>query len=343
MRRIGIAALAIVACAHNVPQDEHTGADGRFAGAREIRLENGGAKVRGIVTYPGGDRVDWRFVELDKDKLGQLDIDLNWQAPRPGLKLNFDVFDQWNTQLATGKRSGKHARTASIDGAKGKYFIRVYAVGRGDAGSYKLALDFKEQPPDIKMNLANVPVNDPPKLAAVPVDKTCDESKGDTFDPKNEACFNVCPVNAPAPPHWTACDGPCTVNDPANPACLDKFCPNPPTVRSKACMANKAIFPPCNPASPDPENWNCIKPKDPVTARAIDIKISGGDTIVTVAVGSDNGVDRSWKGVLLRGESSDPLVGGNVTVINVTKRRTVVKVHLPSDLVQQNPQIRLTP
>jgi len=340
---MGIAALALCACAHNVPQDEHTGADGRFGGAKEIRLENGGAKVHGIVTYPGGDRVDWKFVEIDKDKIGQLDIDLNWQTPRPGLKLNFDVFDQWNTQLVTGKRAGKHARTASITPAKGKYFIRVYAVGRGDAGSYKLALDFKEQ--ELHGDSWNaIEIPDPPRLAAVPgPEKTCDESKGDVFDPKNEACFSVCPTTATPPPHWRACDGQCVVNDPTNPACLEKFCPNPPTVRSKACMANKAIFPPCNAAAPDPENWNCIKPKDPVEARAIAIEVSGNDTIVTIAVGSDKGVDRNWKGQLLRGESKEPLVGGNVTIINVTKLRTVVKVHLPSDIVTKNPQVRLSP
>src|SRR5205823_4628578 len=141
--------------------------------------------------------------ELDKDKRGQLDVDLKWTTPRPGLKLNFDVFDQWNVQLASGKRTGKHARTASIFGAKGKYFIRVYAVGRGDAGAYKLALDFKEQLHSGDGGWFAVEVPDPPKLAAVPPsDVGCNESAGDTFDPKNPKCFDVCPTTATPPPGW---------------------------------------------------------------------------------------------------------------------------------------------
>lgn len=343
MRAIGIAALVAAACAHNVPQDDHTGEDGKVKGAREIHLENGEAKVHGIVTYPGGDRVDWKFVELDKDKIGQLDFDLQWRTPRPGLKLNFDVFDQWNNPQATGKRAGKRARTASITDAKGKYFIRVYAVGRGDAGEYRLAVDFKEKDTPISVNLAALPVQDPPKLAAVPNDIPCDESKGDTFDPKNPNCASVCPINAQAPPKWAPCEKECKVNDPANPACLDKFCPNPPTVRSKACMADKRIFPPCNAAAPDPENWNCIKPKDPILTRAIGVEVNGGDTNVTISVGTDNGVDRTWKGQILRGESNDPIPGGNIILIRVGKHQTVAKVHLPTDIVQQNLRIKLMP
>ncbi len=344
MRAIGVIALALGACAHNVPQDEHTGEDGKFKGAREIHLENGGAKVRGIVTYPGGDRVDWKFVEIDKDKIGQLDIDLDWRAPRPGLKLNFDVFDQWNTPLATGKRSGKTARTASIANAKGKYFIRVYAIGRGDAGAYRLALDFKEHAMPGPDHWGAIDVPDPPRLAAVPgEDKGCDESAGDTFDPKNPACYTVCPKLATPPPNWRGCIGQCPVNDPSNPACLDKYCPNPPTIDSKACMANKSVFPPCNPSAPDPKNWNCIKPKDPVIARAINVSVQGDDTVVTIAAGSDNNIDRTWKGQILRGDSDEPLTGGKVTLIRVGKRQIVAKVHLPTDIVQQNLRIKLTP
>jgi len=345
MRAIGIAALCVAACAHTVPQDDHTGEDGKLKGAREIRLENGGAKVHGIVTYPGGDRVDWKFVELDKDKVGQLDIDLQWRTPRPGLKLNFDVFDQWNIPQASGKKAGKRERAASITDAKGKYFIRVYAVGRGDAGEYKLAVDFKENEKQIGVNLAGLSIPDPPKLAAIPNDVGCDESAGDTFDPKNPKCFNVCPVNAQAPPRWKACEHKCVVVDAANPDCWDQICPSPATVKSKKCMENpnKSFTVPCNASAPDPDNWNCIKPKDPIVGRALYVEASGQDTIVTISAGTENGVDKNWKGQVLRGESNDPIPGGNVTIIRVGKTRTVAKVHLPSDIVQQNLRIKLLP
>jgi hypothetical protein len=335
--------FAVMACAHNVPQDDKTGEDGKIKGAKEIRLENGEGKAKGIVTYPGGDRVDWKMLELDKDKRGQLDVELKWSPPRPGLKLNFDVFDEWNQQLISGKRSGKRSRTASLTGAKGKYFIRVYAVGRGDAGAYKLTVDFKEQTGPMTIDVTKLEIPDPPKLAAIPEEeKGCNESMGDTFDPKNPRCINVCPQATPPPPNWAACAGKCpNPPDPANQACWSKVCPNPPTIRAPACKPRD--FPPCNPAAPDPENFNCNKKAEPVTGRVISTSVQGSDTVITIAVGSDQGVTREWKGHVLRGDSTNPYDGGDVTIINVGKRQTVGKVKLTIDIISQNPKVKLGP
>src|SRR5437764_781131 len=93
-------------CAHNVGQDEHSGADAKEKGAKVITLENGEGKAKGIVTYPGGDRVDWKVVDLPADKRGKLDVKLTWTPPRPGLQLAFEVFDEWNTPVGqTSKTS----------------------------------------------------------------------------------------------------------------------------------------------------------------------------------------------------------------------------------------------
>ena len=70
------ACFVLSACAKNVPQDSRTGEDGRNKGAQEMKLENNEAKARGIVTYPGGDRVDWKVLELPKDKVGTLGLRL---------------------------------------------------------------------------------------------------------------------------------------------------------------------------------------------------------------------------------------------------------------------------
>ena len=48
--------------------------DGKVKGAKKIELENGEAKARGIVTYPGGDRVDWKVIELPANATGQLKL-----------------------------------------------------------------------------------------------------------------------------------------------------------------------------------------------------------------------------------------------------------------------------
>lgn len=343
------AALPIVcvafalSCMNNVPQDAHSGADGKIKGAKTINIENGEGKAHGVVTYPGGDRVDWKMVELPKDKRGQLDIELKWTPPRPNLKLNFDVFDEWNYSVATAKKTGKRSRSATITDAKGKYFIRVYAVNRGDAGTYKMTLEWKESVGPMSIDVTKLEIPDPPKLAAVPeAEKGCNESEGDQFDPKNPACRNVCPQATPPPPGWPACAGKCpNPPDPQNQACWDKVCPNPPTIRAKACKPRD--FPPCNPSNPDPENFNCNKKADPVKGRVIATQMQGGETIITIGIGSDAGVTRDWKGQVLRGDSNTPMEGGEVTVINVGKRQTAGKTRLTTDQVSANPNVRLAP
>jgi len=90
MRLLGVAALAaLVSCAHNVPQDSNTGKDGKPSGARALVLQNGEGHLAGIVTYPGGDRVDWRKVELPATS--KLELEMTYTTPRPGLRVAFDV------------------------------------------------------------------------------------------------------------------------------------------------------------------------------------------------------------------------------------------------------------
>ena len=85
MRVAITACLLVCACAHNVRQDKATSDDGKIKGAKPIELEKGAAEVRDIVTYPGGDRVDWKKIELPEKQRGSLDILLSWVTPRPGL------------------------------------------------------------------------------------------------------------------------------------------------------------------------------------------------------------------------------------------------------------------
>lgn len=344
---IGLAILCTLSCAHNVPQDSKTGDDGKVKGAKPLTLDNGEAKAQGIVTYPGGDRVDWKMIELPEKQRGTLDIKLQWTPPRPGLQLSFDVFDEWNTQVVQSKKQGKkrsksRVRTASIDGAKGKYFIRVFAPERGDAGKYKLTVEFKENNGPMAIDLTKVEIPEPPKLAAIPeAEAVCDEF---TFDVKNPACRNVCPP-ANAPPGWPACKGKCPdPPDANNPACWATMpCPNPPDRRVKACPKSK--WPKCvDIANPDPQNPNCDDAKaDPQTARVIKTEIQGSDVVITISVGSDKGVAQGWKGKVLRGDSDTPIDNGDVLVIRVGKRETVGKVHLTTDQISSNPRVKLSP
>jgi hypothetical protein len=343
---LGFAILVSLSCAHNVSQDKATGPDGKIKGAKPLQLENGEAKAAGIVTYPGGDRVDWKLLELPEKQIGALDIKLTWNPPRQGLQLAFDVFDEWNTPIVQSKKTSKkrstsRVRTAVVDNAKGKYFIRVYAVNRGDAGKYKLTVEFKQSTGPMAIDLTKVEIPEPPKLAGIPeAEATCDEF---TFDPKNPACRTVCPT-AGAPPGWPACKGKCPdPPDPQNEACWDKVCPNPMTQRSKACMRQKEKFPPCDKANPDPENWKCGVKDPPVTGRVIKTDVQGSEVVITIAVGSDQGVGKGWTGRVLRGDSDTAMDGGEVSIVRIGKRETIGKVRLTTDQIAANPKVKLSP
>jgi hypothetical protein len=341
----GFVCLAL-SCAHNVAQDAATGPDGKEKGAKAITLENGEGKASGIVTYPGGDRIDWKLIELPDKQRGTLDIKLAWTPPRPGLQLAFDVFDEWGTaivqsQKTSKKRSMSRTRMASVDDAKGKYFVRVYAVGRGDAGKYKLTVDFKESTSAAGIDYSKLDIPDPPKLAAVPEPEIpCDEFQ---FDPKNPACKLVCP-QAGAPPGWPACQGKCPNPPDINiPACLATMeCPNPPDRRVKKCTLAK--FPKCaDPAHPDQANPNCDGAKaPPVHNRIIAKTIQGNDMIITIGAGTNQGVQPTWTGTVLKGDSETPLQGGDIKIVRVDKAVTVGRVHLTPDQLLSNPRVRLS-
>jgi hypothetical protein len=338
--------ILALSCAHNVPQDASTGSDGKQKGAKAIALENGEGKASGIVTYPGGDRVDWKLIELPDKQRGTLAIKLSWTPPRPGLQLAFDVFDEWNRPIiqsakTSKKRSRGRIRTASVEDARGKYFVRVYAVGRGDAGKYRLAADFKESKSGLPFDPLKLEIPDPPKLAAVPdAEVPCDEF---AFDPKLPACKLVCPA-AGAPPGWPACKDKCPTPPDINvPACLATMaCPNPPDRRVKSCKPS--IFPKCpDPRNPDPLNPNCDNAKvPPVIGRIINSSIQGGNVIVTIGAGSNSGIQDKWRATVLRGDSNEPLAGGDIEVVRVDKAVTVGKVRLTTDQLLANSRVRLS-
>ncbi|MBA3503725.1 MAG: hypothetical protein M4D80_38500 [Myxococcota bacterium] len=350
----GLLVLFGLSCAHNVPQDKKTGNDGKTKGAKELRLENGEAKASGIVTYPGGDRVDWKVIEIPDKQRGTLDIKLQWTPPRPGLQLAFDVFDEWNTPLTQSKKTGRKKksgrnRTAQLEvkgkgmsAGEGKYFIRVYAPNRGDAGKYKLVVEFKPEIIGPAFDPLKLEIPEPPKLAAVPdVEIGCDEEK---FDKNIPACKSVCPAFG-APPGWPACKGKCPdPPDKENPACWATMeCPKPPDRRIRKCKAS--VFPKCaDIANPDPDNPNCDNAKaDPVKARVIGNSVQGSDTVIVISAGKKQGVKVDWKGSVLRGDSDSPMVGGEVTITSVGETRTTARTKLTTDQVGANPYVKLSP
>jgi hypothetical protein len=197
-----IVAGAAFGCAKNVAQDSSSGKDYRNKGAKKITLDQDGEGTsrKDVVTYPGGDRVDWKVVEIpgapeakdgkDKDKppapgpaptTGTLKIRLHWDPPRPNLDLAFDVYDQYLQRLARAKPtpgSGKRTKKVTLrDVGPGKYYIQVYAPTRGDAGTYRVSVDFKTVTV-VAAAATSSEVPDPPVLPAIPEGEAPVETAG---------------------------------------------------------------------------------------------------------------------------------------------------------------------
>lgn len=314
MRHLGLL-LLLVACANHVPQDRATGPDGKLKGAKAIAIQDGEGKARGIVTYPGGDRVDWKSIELPDGRRGKLDLQLRWQTPRRGLQVAFDVFDQWNAPVAATKavqRKGGRIRSVSIDDARGTYFVRVYAPKRGDAGTYTLVASFTETPPEGGPDLTKVPIPDPPKLPALPeVEPACD-----VFDTKIKACEKVCPEFG-APKNW--------------PGCRDE------EARAAAAEAAKQA---------ELARKECLKnAPTAVVAQIKHVEIAGDVARIKLGIGTaaQKALDTNWSGEVLIGQSGKPLIGGTVRILGVDKQVTRAEVRLKTDQLAANPWVRLSP
>ena len=285
----------------------------RSRARRPLTFENGEAKATGIVTYPGGDRVDWKLIELPEKQRGTLDFKLTVDAAAPGPAARVrrvrrvEHADRHVEEDQQEARAAAACKTAKLDNAKGKYFVRVYAVGRGDAGKYKLTVEFKETSlPVLRSIRSKLEIPEPPKLAAVPeAEVPCD----DQFDPKNPLCKNVCP-EVGAPPGWPPCKGECpTPPDVEHPVVSgDDAVPEPAAIaacgRARSRSSRSAII-----RRPDPQNPNCDDATaDPVTARVLKNEVQGSELVITIGAGSEQGIAKGWNGHVLRGDTDSPLL-----------------------------------
>ena len=351
-----VTGLVLFGCARNIAQDQATSADGKVKGAKPMTMENNEAKASGIVTYPGGDRIDWKVLELPAGKRGTIDLKLTWTPPRPGLQLAFDVFDEWGGLASGSKKTSKKRaakatgkiRTATVTDAKGKYFIRIYAVGRGDAGKYKLTAEFKEGTVGVLFDPLKLEIPEPPKLAAVP-DPLGEPGGGPPcnefdWDVKRESCKSICPA-ANAPPGWPPCKGKCptppTVDEPA---CWKTMpCPKgSPDERIVSCKPKD--WPPCpDKANPDQSNPNCRVKAAPVVGRIVGTQIVGNEVIVRVGVGIPQGIKTSWSAVVIQGPNvNDPAVPNGSGKIESVEA-TATKVRLKLNINQVTDYVRFTP
>ena len=77
----------------------------------------------------------------------------------------------------------------------------------------------------------------------------------------------------------------------------------------------------------------------PLVGRVVAIQVMGGDTVLTVALGSDAGIDHTWAATLLSNDK--PL--HDLVIIRVNKRTTIVKLTMTFDQIPANLRVRFRP
>lgn len=173
MTAAAVASLGLAGCKTTISQKANSGKDYRYKGAKTIELDDDGEgrSRRDIVTYPGGDREDWKVFELPEGTQGELEIRVKHRPPRPKLDVAFNVYDEYFERVGRAKpEPGDRTKKVTIENARaGKYYVQVYAPRRIDAGSYRVRVRYKAKAvagPTPEPGPEAFP--DPPKLPAVP-------------------------------------------------------------------------------------------------------------------------------------------------------------------------------
>lgn len=81
----------------------------------------------------------------------------------------------------------------------------------------------------------------------------------------------------------------------------------------------------------------------PLEARVVDLELSGNERIVTVLAGSEQGIGKTWRGAFVDRATNKPLAGGEVTIIRIDRRVTIVKTKLTAEQIRANKAIAFLP
>ncbi len=330
---VSLAAIcAFAGCAQQIAQDAHSGPDAKAKGAKRIRLgDDGEGLAKGVVTYPGGDRVDWRVFEIPKT--GDVELTLKWLPARTGEDLAFNVLDDTFhvvRRVAPTPDSGKSKKNAELSALpSGKYYLQIYAPERGDAGDYELQVKWTEsRAGGIAVNNAE-PIPNPPRLPAVPGVVATTSGANDKSKPKGSK-ENPCQVGEQCPAGSLYVNPGCPTADPMP---IGTPCPPQPVI---------------NPACPDAGPLMPGAPCPPVIhkkqAKIIERQMAGAEVIITLDKGQNQGVTKGWTGVVFKGKAgTTPINGSEFTIYKVTDNESYGKIKkLPLDTFTENTRVELT-
>ncbi|HKA90479.1 MAG TPA: PPC domain-containing protein [Haliangiales bacterium] len=318
--------LLAAACGAALNQDSKTGEDGRADGADEVKVgDDGEASVKDSVSYPEGDRVDWKYFEIKTPK--DINISLRWTPPRDGLDLAFNVLDEgYNIVVRAQPAAGSGKRRKEVDvkaASPGRYYVMIYAPERTDAGEYTLDISVRDVP---KVAVVGPAIPDPPRLPMLP--QACPPGTPPDKCPSGSTQAPPCAPNAPP---GSAC-----VCPPAN---TPPPCPPPP--------------PPCPPMAPGGTQCVCADGKSPppcaipdviVFAAITEVTVSGQGLNITLNRGSKDKVAKGCTGVVFRGPTgTKELPNSAFSISDVTEREsrgTIPKMSL--DELGTNRRAKLT-
>ncbi len=176
-RHAACVAVALTAgCLTNVKGDARSGKDQKVKSAKKIAYEDGeGRSRRDIVTYPGGDRVDWKTFQIPEGAAGTLRVKLKFKPARPGMDIAFRLYDEYFERLGHAKPapgSGRVSKTIKVRNAEAgmRYYVQVYAPRRIDAAQYRVYVNFSEGHAGAAMaaSVDEDDLPDPPVLPAIP-------------------------------------------------------------------------------------------------------------------------------------------------------------------------------
>ena len=148
------------------------------------------------------------------------------------------------------------------------------------------------------------------------------------------------PLTALDPESGPASDGPrCAPYDPANPTCR-AACPPPPDPAIDACRQIMAC-----PTPPDPWVVACgpmhHRPSVPRTARIVTVRIVPDGVLLTILVGTNDGITMDTS-VEICDADLHPVLHGKVTVVRVNRQYLVGKTEIALDQLDDK-RICLTP
>lgn len=83
------------------------------------------------------------------------------------------------------------------------------------------------------------------------------------------------------------------------------------------------------------------EPAKPLTARVVKLEVLSNDVVLTVAAGTNTGVEKTWTGCVID-TGTQCLADGKLLIIRVDKTTLVARTSLTPAQIQAHPTVRLT-